>query len=436
MYNYTKIFVSLIILITVSGISHAQRRTFSPYSRYGIGEIAKPGFARNIGMGGTGIAHNSSSFINNINPASYTALDTMALYFEAGVSAFSQNMKTAEGSSKQSNSNFDYFAIGFPLAKRVKSSLGLTPYSYTGYNVKTEYMGGDISNSVGSGNLSKAYFGLAIEPIKNISLGMNANFLFGKQQHTNFYTSQTDNQALAYGIIRDTHISDITLDFGAQYLYNINKKHSIVVGMVFAPKTSLNGDNKELKARGISFNESNNSFDSDYAIDTIYYKNEDFKRKELEIPMSYGVGAAYSFDQKLTVTADFQLNQWAKVNMPAYSLAGATGDVELTNSSMISFGAEYLPDNRLATTIFSRIKYRIGAYRYRDYIKYYGTEINETGFSVGLGLPILRDKSSLNISFIWGSKGSTSNNLIKENFARVTLDITMFEYWFIKRKFD
>jgi len=152
--------------------------------------------------------------------------------------------------------------------------------------------------------------------------------------------------------------------------------------------------------------------------------------------MSYGVGAAYSFDQKLTVTADFQLNQWAKVNMPAYSLAGATGDVELTNSSMISFGAEYLPDNRLATTIFSRIKYRIGAYRYRDYIKYYGTEINETGFSVGLGLPILRDKSSLNISFIWGSKGSTSNNLIKENFARVTLDITMFEYWFIKRKFD
>lgn len=436
MHKEHKILLYLLMLIMVVGEANAQRRTFSPYSRYGVGELASPGFIRNNSMGGTGIAHRTSSYINPLNPASYSALDTMSLYFEAGVSGFSQSLNDGYDKAKSSNSNFDYFALAFPLAKRVKSSIGLKPYSFTGYNVHTVNAPGDITNSVGTGNLTQTYLGLSIEPINNLSIGVHANYMFGKQQHVNFYTSSTDNQALSYGIIRDTHISDITLDFGAQYLYNINQKHSIVVGVVFAPKTAMRGDIKELKARGISFNESDNSFDSSSPIDTIYYRNEDFKNKELELPMSYGAGISYHFDNKLIIAADYKLNQWAKVNVPDFSLGGAGGKVSLRNNVKIAVGAEYAPDSRLASTIFARMKYRIGAYHHKDYLSYGSTSINETGFSVGVGFPLMRDRSTLNIGFEWGNKGTTDNNLIKENFARFTLDITMFEYWFIKRKFD
>ncbi len=430
-------FLLIFILSLATGITFAQKRTFSPYSRYGIGELAKPGYARNIALGGSGIALQSSNYLNSMNPASYSAMDTMALYFEAGVSAFSQDMKTSNGSTNQSNSNFDYFAIGFPISKYVKSSFGMQPYAYTGYNIKNTQPTGDISTSIGTGNLSKVYFGLSVEPLKNLSLGAHVSYLFGKQEHTNYYSSTSDAQALSYGIIRDTHISDISFDFGAQYLYNLNPKHRFTFGVVFSPKASLNGDLKELKARGISFNESTNSFDQQYAIDTISYKKEDFNDDQLQIPLSYGAGVAWQYDNRIMLTADVQISQWTKVNMPEYALStDAANTVSLENSSRITFGAEYMPDDRLATSYLSRLRYRVGTYQYRDYISYRGKKIDEYGISVGIGFPMKRDKSSVNLSFVWGKKGSTQDNLIKENFARFTLDITMFEYWFIKRKFD
>ncbi len=437
MHKYYNQLLLVLFLMLSTGMTFAQRRTFSPYSRYGIGELAKPGMARNIAMGGTGIALQSSNYLNSLNPASYSAMDTMSLYFEAGVSAFSQNLKSAVGSTNQSNSNFDYFAIGLPISKRVKSSFGMQPYAFTGYNIKNTQPTGDISTSLGSGNFSKVYLGLSVEPFKNFSLGAHASYLFGKQQHTNYFTSLIDPQALSYGIIRDTHISDITFDFGAQYLYDINQKHRLTFGVVFSPKASLNGDMKELKARGISFNENTSSFDQQYAIDTINYKQQDFNGNELQIPLSYGAGVAYHFDNKIMVTADFQLSQWAEVNMPAYALStDAAKTVSLENSTRISFGAEYMPDDRLATSYFSRLRYRVGTYQYRDYISYNGKNIDEIGLSVGVGFPMKRDESSVKLSFVWGKKGSTQNNMIRESFARFTLDITMFEYWFIKRKFD
>lgn len=420
-----------------TGMTFAQRRTFSPYSRFGIGELAKPGLARNFSLGGSGIALQSNSYLNNLNPASYAAMDTMSLYFEAGVSAFSQKLESTQGSTKQSNSNFDYFAIGLPFSKRVKTSIGMQPYAFTGYNIKNTQPTGDISTSLGSGNFSKVYMGLSVEPMKNLSIGAHANYLFGKQQHTNYFTSLTDPQALSYGIIRDIHVSDVAFDFGAQYLYDINQKHRLVLGVVFSPKTALNGDMKELKARGISFNENTSSFNQQYAIDTIYFKQEDFNSKQLQIPLSYGAGIAYHFDNKIMVTADFQMSQWAKVNMPDHTVSNSLEKpVSLQNSTKFTFGAEYMPDDRLANNYLARLRYRVGAYQYRDYIHYKGNNMDETGFSVGIGFPMKRDKSSVNLGFAWGRKGSTNNNMIRENYARFTLDIMLHEYWFFKRKFD
>lgn len=411
----------------------AQRRTFSPYSRYGLGEMSQQGFARNRAMGGTGIALQKTGYLNNMNPAAYSAIDTMSLYFEAGVSGFSQTLKDYNASTGQKNSNFDYFSFGFPISRQIKASLGIEPYTYTGYNVKNTSSLTDINMMQGEGNITRAYGGASIAPLKNLSLGVHANFLFGKQKHTNYNMSLNDNEALSYGIIRDMHVSDVTFDFGAQYLYNFNKKHSFALGVVFSPKTSLSGDLKELKARGVSFNESTGSFNNQYAIDTISYKTQDFRKGELEVPMSYGAGLAYTFNKQLTVTADYHTSQWADVKLPEYA---TQNNVKLQNSTRIAFGAEYRPDDRLATNYFTRLTYRAGAYRSKDYISFNGRDINETGFSVGLGLPMMRDKSTINLSFTWGTKGSTDNGLIKENFARFTLDISLFEYWFFKQKFD
>jgi hypothetical protein len=54
----------------------------------------------------------------------------------------------------------------------------------------------------------------------------------------------------------------------------------------------------------------------------------------------------------------------------------------------------------------------------------------------GVGLPLNRSSSTLNLSAELGRIGTTSNNLLKEDYAKITLHFMLSERWFIKRKFD
>lgn len=436
MHKYQRIlFFSIILCVGFQPVL-AQKRTFSPYSRFGVGEFAKPGFARNKAMGGTGIALQSSNYLNDVNPASYASIDTMAFYFEAGVSGFFQGIQSATAQTQQSNANFDYFAIGFPLARNVRASVGVKPYVFTGYHVQNKYADQDQSISMGYGNLSKAYFGMSAKTFHNFSVGAHVSYLFGKQAHLNYYNSAVDAQALSYGIIRDMHISDITFDFGVQYRKQFSEKHVVVAGAVFSPLNSLNGDFKEIKARGLSYDASGNSFDVTGVVDTISFQSREYRKGEFEIPLSYGVGLSYQYDQKLTVSADFTLNQWAKAGLPDYALPQGSHAIRLENSSMFSFGAEYIPNERTANNYLSRVRYRAGLHSGQEYLTFDGAKLNDFGISFGVGLPMRRDKTSLNMTVEWSQRGTTANNLLKENFTRLTLDLTMWEFWFFKRQFD
>ena len=58
----------------------------SPYTRYGLGDLSEQVFANNAAMGGVGYALRTSEHINPINPASYTAVDSLSFMFDVGMS--------------------------------------------------------------------------------------------------------------------------------------------------------------------------------------------------------------------------------------------------------------------------------------------------------------------------------------------------------------
>jgi hypothetical protein len=66
--------------------SKAQNNTNSPYSKFGIGDLANTSYGRNTAIGGTGIGIRDQFFLNLKNPASLTAIDTLSFLFETGVS--------------------------------------------------------------------------------------------------------------------------------------------------------------------------------------------------------------------------------------------------------------------------------------------------------------------------------------------------------------
>ncbi|HNV52383.1 MAG TPA: hypothetical protein PKM28_05805, partial [Tenuifilaceae bacterium] len=85
MYNIKK---ALLVLAfsTLAYISNSQSlNTYSPYSRFGIGIMPNRGFTQNLGMGGVSQAIRNPYGINYLNPASYSAQDSMSFIFDFGV---------------------------------------------------------------------------------------------------------------------------------------------------------------------------------------------------------------------------------------------------------------------------------------------------------------------------------------------------------------
>ncbi len=54
---YLRRFSLLFFIIYTLIPLHSQFNTYSPYTRFGLGDLAKNGFAQNLAMGGTGTGH-------------------------------------------------------------------------------------------------------------------------------------------------------------------------------------------------------------------------------------------------------------------------------------------------------------------------------------------------------------------------------------------
>ena len=81
-----RILVSFLIASSAM-TAFAQGGTNSPYSQFGLGEIAQQGSSQNRGMDGLGIALHQGNQVNTTNPASYAYVDSLTMLFDMGLSA-------------------------------------------------------------------------------------------------------------------------------------------------------------------------------------------------------------------------------------------------------------------------------------------------------------------------------------------------------------
>ena len=442
MHNTYKVFLTLVLVALLSVSADAQNRTYSPYSRYGLGETQDGGFGRNAAMGNTGIALSSSYNLNNINPASYYSMDSISFFFEGGVSGFDQKITSNEMTAQFSDMNFSYFAVGFPVSKWGFMSIGIKPESLVGYQFfddnesLVEINDGNYTkyNASGKGNTTKAYTGIALSPLKNLSFGAHFSYVFGKIDHFSLAQFPNDPVALKLGTSQSIAINDFYMDFGIQYKHQLKERHNIVVGAIYHPKTGMKGKVKSLVAAG---NTLENNGMMVIAVDTLQFSETKFKGDALESPEKIGFGLAYNIDDFMTVTADYTLAKWSNSNFPNLSHANGSDKFKIDDEETFAFGLEIIPNYRSANFYPSRIKYRLGTSYKKEYlIAPDGEQLSDFGITFGVGLPLKRSKTSFNLAFEWGQRGTTSNSLVKEDYLRFTMNLTLHEYWFMKRKFD
>ena len=183
MPNNSNILFFLFLLLFLSADLLAQNQQNSPYSRFGIGDLQSNVLSEYAAMGGSSIASFKPNIINPYNPASYTAFKKNSFLFSTGGRHQTVKMQTASLEQITNNSNFSHLMLGFPISKKIAASAGLLPYSNIGYNIEDSQLNSDLGRInylyIGEGGLNVLYFGSAFQLNNNLSIGVNANYLFG-----------------------------------------------------------------------------------------------------------------------------------------------------------------------------------------------------------------------------------------------------------------
>ncbi|MCK5691447.1 MAG: hypothetical protein KAI08_01320, partial [Bacteroidales bacterium] len=103
--RFSSFFISLVVVFIISTPAFGQFNTYSPYTRFALGDLSKPGIAQNLAMGGTGLAIHEGNRINYLNPAAFSALDSTSVYFDFGLNSYHNSYETENYSNTWWNMN-------------------------------------------------------------------------------------------------------------------------------------------------------------------------------------------------------------------------------------------------------------------------------------------------------------------------------------------
>ena len=421
-------------IITLSGIAQVSK-TLSPYSQYGLGVLADQSQGFNRAMGGLSMGLRGGTMVNMLNPASYSAIDSLTMIIDMGVSGQITNFKEGGISMNRKTADFDYAVALFRVMPKMGVSVGVVPFSNVGYDFSaTEKVPNSTLTSVmtysGTGGFSQAYLGVGYELFKGFSIGANFSYFWGNYSKSLGVAAVKESHINVMLKAYETKIRSYKLDFGAQGQFALDQYNTLTVGATF-------GIGHKLGADANMYVMNTDSETSLVDTTTVTISNA------FQLPMSFGIGAALVHKRSLTIGADYAFQHWGNIDFPLsnevtnrYEMSGSV----LRNRHKITIGADWIPEpNQMArSSFFKRIHYKVGASYATPYYYIKGEDgPRELALSAGFSIPIINswnNRSLLNISAQWVN--SSSKNFIKENTFRINIGLTFNERWFAKWKVD
>ena len=441
----------LFVLFVAGGLQmSATAQENSPYSRYGIGDLTPNHNVFTRGMGGIAAGITDTRSVNFTNPASLTSIYNTI--FDVGTEIDYRILKSSNPAKKFTSANtyVSYLTMAFPLTtpKMAKKnmfwamSFGIKPVSKMNYKIeKNERLTGiDSLNTLyeGSGGLNQAFFGTGFK-YKNLSVGINAGYMFGNKDYNTMLTFISDSSFFYYlsNSSNKTTYGGLFINGGIQYdiaLARDEKNPDFITKKI---KLGVYGNlQQNLKARTdivreTIFYDQNGGY---YRLDSVYEEKD--VKGTIKLPAMIGFGATYQ-DANWLFGADFEYGNWA-----SYRYYGQTDAVQ--NNWTIRAGAQYYPakDNTPVKKYFNFVKYRAGFYYGSDYIKV-NQNRPEYGFTIGTGMPLTSLKRIsytgeyvvLNTALEFGNRGNRQTNL-RESVVRFSIGVSMNARWFQKPKYN
>lgn len=405
----------------------------SIYSFEGLGSLEHQGMPNNFMMGEVGIGSPSPWHVNTLNPAnlSYNNFST----FQLGLELDSRRFTGSEVSGNDTNGSLRFLGYAFPIIpSKWSSSFGILPYSSVNYNTFSEKpVDGienvrQISDDRGEGGLTSFYWANGFRIKKKLSIGFRANYVFGSIDKESIIFLQEIGQEVNDGdtvevrapigstinyTIRESY-NDVNFLIGLGYRYDIGETTFLNFGLIYAPKSKLNGQRDLALTRlGITGGELDSQELSSTDIGT-------------NLPQIIGIGASYQKLNHYTIGFDIEIQNWE---------SSQGNDENFTDFTKVAVGVDWIPDFDNVSSYFKRAKYSFGFNRTKLPYVVNGQSLIDFGINFGASLPV-SGFSSVDVAIKVGQLGETSNDLIRENYFKIVLGATINDRWFVKRRYD
>ena len=412
-----KIIASFILLFSL--FSYAQQSTSSPYSFYGIGDNRLKGTTETRAMGGLSSIPDSIH-INLQNPALLSSIKLTT--FSIGGTNNSTKLSTTSQTEKNQRFTLDYLSVAIP-SNKLGIAFGLMPFTSVGYKVQTlTEDGSKIFRFEGNGGVNRVYTTFSYQLNKKFSVGADVQYNFGNIETTSL-TRQFGIE-LSTKELNSSAVSGMSFNTAIAYQSKLNKKLSIFSSIVYTPQSSLTLKNSRTLST-IFFN----SLGNEGEVDNLELVVGDSK---LKLPSKIVLGTAIGQVKKWIVGADLTLQDNSDFGNRFVDITNATYE----NGTKLSVGGYYIPKFNSFSSYWSRVTYRGGLRFENTGLVVKGQSIKDNALTFGLGMPLGGTFSNINFGFEFGQRGTTSGDLVKENYTNISIGFSFNDRWFQKRKFD
>ncbi len=396
-------------------MAQSEGLTSSPYSLYGLGAINQTSIGKSNGMGYTGIGLRTNDGINNLNPSAYALVPQNSFFYDVGVVGEFNSYENRVSSEANTTLNFSNLAFAFRIEDRLGAGITLVPYSDVGYSllgIQTNIEGSSEvfeSNVTGLGGLNDLRFNVGYGPTETLRFGLSASLLFGNIE---------ENESLEVGsgyfeLTETTNYSGFRFGFGAQF----DLTDKITIGSTVQMPVSLSGSLKRSVSKTLVESE------------IVVEDEEGDSVTDFKLPLELGFGIGVKLNDFLTVSADYKKNFWDSTDQSEN--IGTYQDQDI-----YALGMEYVK-NPIGRKYGDRIRLRAGANYDNGYLAINDNKIDGYNLTFGVGLPTgIFSNSLMNLSYSYGSKGQIQNVLVEENYHVLTLNFSLEDLWFKKRKIN
>lgn len=419
--------------------SYAQDGTVSPYSYFGIGEMRSTSTVENQMMGGIGV-YTDSIHVNLQNPAAYANLgvefgETFGLTtYTAGISYKQVTLKNSTVEESSSLTNLDYVALAFALKKNLGVGFGIMPLSSVGYNLESITQSDDevgtlvTSRFDGTGGLNRVYGSIGWGITDDLSIGVTGNYNFGTLESSRLQF--VENVQLATFDERSSRINGLDLNYALSYTPTFKDKYTLHTSIRINTQANLEARNTQ-RIGSVVADVDSPVLGTELEVAEVNLDASGLRETAVKIPTTTTLGVGYGEKMKWFVGVEYSSQDLSDYVNPFLQF----NNLQYQKATTTAIGAFWVPDHA-SFKYLQRITYRAGLRMENTGMVVNDTEIDNFGITFGVGLPLSRSFSNLNLGFEIGKRGTTDANLIEEGYFKINIGLSLNDQWFRKAKIN